>query len=292
MKLLCILVSIIPSIFLLIYAYKKDKVDKEPIALIILLLIGGALSCFPASMVEGALIGVNDSLFMNLGQYDAASGETYFSFPVYHLYLIIENFLLVALVEEVCKFVVLYRITSKNRNFNSLFDGLIYAVSVGIGFEILENILYASNGFGTALLRASMPGHFFFAIFSGYFYSQYHMHKNAQLTEAALQNGGLLASGVSRFNPRRYILLAILVPTLIHGMWDYLCTVGSTITVILFFAMVVALYIVCFARIRAVSKADSHEYYNTMELLNACYPGLPQDAVNAAYYNVKFGNNG
>ena len=290
MRLLCILVSVIPSILFLIYAYKKDRVDKEPTALIILLVIGGALSCFPASLIEGALIGANDSFIGLFGQYDAATGETVLSAPIYHLYLIVENFLLVALVEEACKFVVLYRVTAKNKNFNSLFDGLIYAVAVGIGFEILENILYASNGFGTALMRASMPGHFFFAIFSGYFYSQYHMHKNAQLTESALRNGGVLAGGASRFNPRRYILLALLVPTLIHGTWDYLCTVGSTITVILFFAMVIALYIVCFARIRAVSKADSHEYYTTMELLNYQYPGLPQDAVNAAYYSVKFGN--
>ena len=123
---------------------------------------------------------------------------------------------------------------------------------------------------------------------------EHQRHQNAAGDEAEAAGDSQCnahgAGGGSRFNPRRYILLAILVPTLIHGTWDYLCTVGTVISTVIFFAMVIALYIVCFARIRAVSKADSHEYNTTMELLNYQYPGLPQDAVNAAYYSVKFGN--
>lgn len=291
MHLISILVSIVPSIALLVYAYKKDRVDKEPVGLIVLLVIMGAVSCFPASIIESGAIGINDSIFMRFGEYDYATETLYLEGPIFHVASLIENFVCIALIEELCKFTVLFLVTRKERNFNSLFDGLIYAVSVGIGFEILENIFYATDGFGTAILRATMPGHFFFAIFTGYFYSRYHMQKNAQLTEGVLARMGLVAPGVSRFKPGKYIILAILVPTLIHGMWDYLCSVDSTAAEVLFFIMIIALYIVCFMRIRKVSKEDKHEYYSTLDLLYAEYPGLPVDAVNIAYYNAKFPEN-
>ena len=46
-------------------------------------------------------------------------------------------------------------IENKNRHFNCLFDGVIYAVFASLGFAALENVLYAfSYGMETVLMRA------------------------------------------------------------------------------------------------------------------------------------------
>ena len=63
--------------------------------------------------------------------------------------------------------------TWKNPNFNFKYDGIVYAVFVGMGFAIFENIKYVLEyGLLTGILRAmtAIPGHCAFAIIMGTFY--------------------------------------------------------------------------------------------------------------------------
>ena len=53
--------------------------------------------------------------------------------------------LFVGLIEEGCKFFFLYKKTWKNVNFNYTFDGIVYAVTVSLGFAAIENIIYVFN---------------------------------------------------------------------------------------------------------------------------------------------------
>jgi RsiW-degrading membrane proteinase PrsW (M82 family) len=97
----------------------------------------------------------------------------------------------------------------KNHNFDYRYDGIVYAVSASLGFAALENILYISLfGTGVAFGRAlfSIPGHTTFGVFMGFYMSR---------AKASLLAGN--ARGL-----RRYKLLALVIPMLIHGLYDFL----------------------------------------------------------------------
>ena len=54
----------------------------------------------------------------------------------------------------------------------NLWDGIVYAVMIGMGFATLENIIYASRfGLETTLFRAftAVPAHGVFAAIMGYY---------------------------------------------------------------------------------------------------------------------------
>ena len=55
--------AVLPALFLMGYIYKLDRVEKEPIGLLLLLAGAGALSCFPAAILEQLAGGVLESFF-------------------------------------------------------------------------------------------------------------------------------------------------------------------------------------------------------------------------------------
>jgi RsiW-degrading membrane proteinase PrsW (M82 family) len=63
-------------------------------------------------------------------------------------------FLVAALCEEVCKYLLLRIGSWRNRNFNYRFDGIVYGVSVAAGFAILENAFYLINSSNFTMLSA------------------------------------------------------------------------------------------------------------------------------------------
>ena len=51
MRILLIL-ALLPAVLLTVYIYKKDRLEREPVQLIVRLLALGAFSCLPASALE------------------------------------------------------------------------------------------------------------------------------------------------------------------------------------------------------------------------------------------------
>ena len=112
-------------------------------------------------------------------------------------------FFKVGLVEELSKFIFIRFVLYRNRNFNEPFDGIVYAVMVGMGFATFENFLYVFQyGVATGVLRmfTAVPAHAMFAVLMGYFL------------------------GKAKFIHHRemfYSVVALLVATLFHGAYDY-----------------------------------------------------------------------
>lgn len=140
-----ILAAVLPAIFLLRYIYKHDTVDKEPPGLLLSLILMGIVAALMSIVLE--IIGekiLNDQI---------SQDDKY--------YKIILAFAVVAVVEEGTKFLLMKLKTWKNPNFNYSFDGIVYAVSVSLGFAAFENIKYVMNfGLSVALPRAvlAVPG--------------------------------------------------------------------------------------------------------------------------------------
>ncbi|MCR5208514.1 MAG: PrsW family intramembrane metalloprotease [Eubacterium sp.] len=254
--------SCLPSIVLLSYIYKKDKADKEPFGLLLTLFVLGALVCFPVAFIESVMENINPF----------AQGSL--------LYNVFSNFLGVALIEEGGKFIVLYLVTHKNKNFNCLFDGVIYSVVTSLGFATLENILYvAQYGFATAVIRAvtAVPGHMFFGVLMGCFYTMWHLGKSLTDTEKQYHSLGYIDEPVKDKNSIAYksqLLSALTAPVLVHGMYDLLATYSGVVAIILFIVLLVSLYIYCFGKVKKISGQDNTEANIIAGILNKRYPYL------------------
>lgn len=218
--------AIIPGLLILIYVYGKDKVEKEPVGMIIKLLILGAVSCIAAGYTEMLLQSM-------LPQYEQGTIQ----------YALQTSFCLAALCEETLKYLAL-RIGSWNSQaFNYRFDGVVYGASAAIGFAVLENIQYvAAYGMATAITRAflAVPLHAFCGVFMGVFYSY---SKKASI----VGQGGTAALCT---------VLSLAVPMMIHGIYDTCAFMGTGTFTYILLGFVVILYIAAITTIKKLSAED------------------------------------
>jgi RsiW-degrading membrane proteinase PrsW (M82 family) len=80
-------------------------------------------------------------------------------------------FLVIALSEEGCKFLVLRIYAYPRRWFRGPFDGIVYSVMIGMGFATVENIEYVRQfglEAGVSRFFLAVPAHASFAVLMGY----------------------------------------------------------------------------------------------------------------------------
>lgn len=152
-----LLLALAPGAAIALYIYKHDKHEKEPIKLLAICFGFGALTTIPAALIEEFLF---ELFSLNLHAqltYDAALFVAVF---------------LVALPEEWVKYFVLTKYAYRKPDFNEPFDGIVYAVMIGLGFATLENILYVTqHGAGVGVMRmfTAVPMHAMCAVLMGYY---------------------------------------------------------------------------------------------------------------------------
>ncbi len=228
-----LLAALVPAAFLMVQVYRLDRIEKAPAGLLLKLALFGALSGLAAGAIEGALTRVLD---VTLG------GST--------LRLVLENFLAVALVEEACKRWVVLKFAWNHPAFDYRFDAVVYCVFSALGFAALENILYvAEYGFAVAVSRAllSVPGHCFFAVYMGIYLGQ------AKMAERSMQRDYIELPDET---PGQYLRASLLVPTLLHGFWDFSLSVGGWLMTILFYLFVLAFFIDAYRKLRFAAGSD------------------------------------
>ena len=228
-----LLAALVPAAFLMVQVYRLDRIEKEPPGLLLKLALFGALSGLAAGAIEGALTRLLD---VTLG-----GGM---------LRLVLENFLAVALMEEACKRWVVLKFAWRHPAFDYRFDAVVYCVFSALGFAALENILYvAEYGFAVAVSRAllSVPGHCFFAVYMGIYLGQ------AKMAERAMQRYYIELPDES---PGQYLRASLLVPTLLHGFWDFSLSVGGGLMTVLFYLFVLAFFIDAYRKLRFAAGSD------------------------------------
>lgn len=164
-----LLAAISPVIIAFLYINKKDSLKPEPTRWLIKSFVFGILSAFLSLTFSTLISGLFGLEFDN---------EIYPSI----VDAFTDAFLLAAIPEELAKFTVLWLLLRKNPYFDEKFDGIVYAVCVGMGFAGIENVMYLFSGIedgswvSTSVARAifSIPGHFLFAVLMGYYYSLYY----------------------------------------------------------------------------------------------------------------------
>lgn len=139
------LAALVPAVILFVRIYQLDRIEKEPRRLLGILLLSGALLALPAAGIQ---LLASRTLGSALNRRSAA-------------YLLLDNFLVVAVSEEVCKIVPVRLAAWKHPAFDYRFDAVVYSVSSALGFAAVENILFVvQSDLRTAVSRAvlSVPG--------------------------------------------------------------------------------------------------------------------------------------
>ena len=193
--LIAFVAAILPAVLLWLYVWKKDP-QKEPTSWLIKTMVWGLAICMPVASVENL---IQSMLFGDGGSPSTLFGTTVMAFFV------------AALPEELFKLLALWLVLRKNPYFDEHFDGIVYAVCVGLGFATVENIFYVigaeDNWIGVATTRAllAVPGHYAFAVLMGYYYSIYHFVDKSPKIAARI----------------------LLVPIVAHGIYDTLAMSGQ-----------------------------------------------------------------
>ena len=221
--------AVIPAVFLLVHVYRADKLEKEPAPLLISLVLYGIAATFIALLLErfGSWL---------LGRYFPENSTPY---------NVLMYFGVVAFSEEGAKYFLLKRRTWNSAAFNCQFDGVVYAVFVSLGFALWENISYVlMYGLSTALVRAvtAVPGHACFGVFMGVYYGRAKRYDN---------DGDLV-------NAKRCRTMAVLMPALLHGAYDFIATMEDPSCEWVFLVFVLALFAVSLKLVRVGSRSDRY----------------------------------
>lgn len=274
MTVILFLAAILPAVALGAYVFKKDRVEKEPLSLLLKLFLLGIVSCFPVVAVSSPLCNAIDKLFADI-VYEEGNMIYYTSTSALYAYNASKYFIGVALVEELGKFAFLFFCTRRSPHFNSLFDGIIYSVFVSLGFAAFENVLYVfEGGLSVAIMRAflSVPGHMFFGVLMGFYYSLWHVTEKAMEWEKKFKDEGAIAQG--RLSSGKYLAMALVMPILAHGAYDFCCTISSALMTVLFIALEIFLYVYCFGKINKISRVDGYTHDYAILMLLKEHPHL------------------
>ena len=177
--------ALAPGAAIMVYIYLRDKHEREPLGLLTISFLYGGLSTILTMFISWPV-----NAWILTKEDDVA--HQFFN-----------AFFKVALVEEFSKFFFVRFILFYNKNFNEPFDGIVYAIMVGMGFATFENVLYVYQyGLATGILRmfTAVPAHATFAILMGFFL------------------------GKAKFTHRKvfyFSALALIAAAIFHGSYDY-----------------------------------------------------------------------
>ena len=160
-------------------------------------------------------------------------------------YDLIMYFGIVAFAEEGFKYLLLKNRTWRSPEFNCLFDGVVYAVSVSLGFALWENIGYVMQyGIGAAVARAltAVPGHACFGVFMGAWYGS---AKRRDLQGDPKRSG-------------RCRRMAVLVPAILHGLYDFIAVRQTEALSAVFVVFVLAMFITAYRLVLHISRNDQY----------------------------------
>lgn len=224
-----LVLAVAPIIAFIFWIYLKDKYEKEPIKILAKYFILGAFISIFAIIIEKFLMKINP-------------------FTGWYNYIYVA-FILAGLTEEGLKALVIIPSLLKEKEFNEKLDGIIYSIFLSLGFATIENLIYIlfedrAFVFEVGLSRAiiSIPGHIMFAITMGYYISKY------KFTD-------------DKIKKREYFFMSVIVPILLHGVFDFILIIGYRWAIILFI-----IYIVFLWKIN-LDKLDHYTYISKLRFL-------------------------
>lgn len=185
---LVIFAAIAPVVVLLWQILKRDSANPEPPKMLMKAFFYGMVSTVVTFIFLPVTEMIGDITMLDNNPLALAFKQAFFS---------------AALPEEGAKLLMLWLLLRNNPYFDERFDGIVYAVCVGMGFAAVENVLYLFSNYDSwlsvGIVRAlfAVPGHFFDAVIMGYYYSHYHFGtRRNPATKALILAAPVVAHGI------------------------------------------------------------------------------------------------
>jgi RsiW-degrading membrane proteinase PrsW (M82 family) len=190
--------STVPAFGLAAYVYVSDVTTGEPLSLLVATFLLSVLTATFAAVLNGAA----RPLFEPLG----------------FLGTVLFFFVIVGPIEETVKLLAVRLYAYTDERFDAVIDGAVYGAIAGLGFAVIENLLYIARsvdvaelslglatlgaGDGIAALRAlAGPGHVVYSAFAGYYL------------------------GLAKFNPENrgpIVIKGLVIAATIHALYNTL----------------------------------------------------------------------
>ena len=224
MKIYLLILALIPVGCFIGWIYYKDKYEREPPIKLVEYFVLGILVSILAIFIELYLSKLNN--------FNGILSNIYTAFFV------------AALTEEGLKSIILIPMLLREKNFNEKLDGIIYSIFLSLGFATIENIIYLMREridllFSLSITRGliSIPSHIMFAITMGYYISKYKFDK---------------------YNKKKYLYFAVIIPILLHGVFDFILMIGYRWAIIVF-----VVYLIFLWKIN-LDKLDKYTLYSKL----------------------------
>ena len=166
--------SAIPAFGLAAYVYVSDVTDGEPLSLLVVTFLLSVLTATFAAVFNS----VTRPFFAPLG----------FVGPVLFFFLVVGP------VEESVKLLAVRLYAYVDDRFDAVIDGAVYGAIAGLGFAVIENLLYIAQALAG-------PGHVVYSAFAGYYL------------------------GLAKFNPGQrgpIVIKGVVIAATIHGLYNTL----------------------------------------------------------------------
>lgn len=240
-----ILLTIVPSILLLVLILYSDRKSREPLLMILICIFSGVFTICFSLIIDKIIIKAH-----------LIAGDLITDMNSYSVYRII----MLAGVEEYAKLFILYLFLYRNKSYDDIYDGFVYSSIIALSFSLIETFMYvfSENSYSgmtsLAILRnfTSIPLHITCGIAMGYFVS---LEKFSKTKKKKLIN----------------MLLALLIPTAIHSVYNVFFSIVSlsdvtSVSVLPIILFVISIY---FVGILFINKTSA---LNRIFVHNGLYP--------------------
>ena len=214
LTILLILLGMIPGIAWLIFYLREDMDHPEPKRLILYTFLAGALV---------TVLVLQSQIFVH--SWSRSQGVATYSFV---------SFLLLAAVEEVFKFLAVYFIVSRRKEFDEPVDAMVYMIVAALGFATVENVgsVFQSNN---SLLAGPGPLETTVLRFVG-----------ATLLHTLSSGvvGYYWGKALAKHGHYGWLILkGLLIGTLLHTIFNYLIIKSEPVALPLIFLLFVAMFV-------------------------------------------------
>ncbi len=198
----CVVVPVLLSFAWLVFVRRFDRAHPEPVWLVLVTFVLGAVATIPAALAEYGLSRVSPLLDPRLASFGGRAFALPLAFVIFTL--------VVGVVEEGAKLAAA-TFAARRREFDEPVDGIVYGIVASLGFAAAENFQYFATGrlaVPLVVARAfmSIPAHMFFGAIWGY------------------------ALGARLVDPRRRLSLWFLLAAAMHGLFDALLSIDGAAT--------------------------------------------------------------
>jgi len=189
--------AIIPAVLWIYYFYTHDKGERDPLILLILAAMVGAAVVIPTALSE--IFITKNILPLFIPQSKIAPITAHSQFTIFLIF----NLALIAIIEEVFKFLAVRLTVYNSRHFSEIADGIVYMVAAALGFAAFENFLYFLN-FGQKIIVAR-------SIFTPFFHAS---------ASAIVGHYLALAKWDKSYSKKVYV--ALILAILLHFVYNFL----------------------------------------------------------------------